>query len=137
MSDDDLRSAGRARRARAQGPKADKLQDALRALDPQVADWADRFIFGEVWGREGLDPHERMLVAIAALGANGNLAQLRNYLFGALHDGVPPRKVHETLVMLAVYAGFPRAISALDLWREVAEAAKRQGVNVDVEFGGA
>jgi alkylhydroperoxidase/carboxymuconolactone decarboxylase family protein YurZ len=134
MSDEELRSAGRARRGRAQGPKADKLQAGLHALDPQMAEWADRFIFGEVWGREGLDQHERMLVAITALAANGNLPQLRNYLWGALHDGIPARKVHEALVMLVVYAGFPRASSAVDLWREVVESAKRHGLDVDLDI---
>jgi 4-carboxymuconolactone decarboxylase len=133
MSDEELRAAGKRRRERAQGPKADKLQDALRQLDPQLAEWADRFIFGEVWGREGLDQHERMLVAITALAANGNLPQLRNYLFGALHDGIPARKVQEALVMLLVYAGFPRAISAVDLWREVVTTARRQGLTVDLD----
>jgi 4-carboxymuconolactone decarboxylase len=130
MSDDELRTAGRARRGRAQGAKADRLQEHLRGLDPQVADWADRFIFGEVWGREGLDQHERMLVAITALAANGNLTQLRNYLWGALQDGIPARKVHEALVMQVVYAGFPRAISALDLWREVVVDARQKGLDV-------
>lgn len=134
MGDEELRSRGRARRQRAQGPKAERLQSALHDLDPQMADWADRFIFGEVWEREGLGHQERMLVAIAALGANGNLAQLRNYLFGALFDGIDPRKVHETLVMLAVYAGFPRAISAVDLWREVVVSARRQGLDVDIDI---
>jgi alkylhydroperoxidase/carboxymuconolactone decarboxylase family protein YurZ len=134
MSDDDLRSAGRVRRARAQGPKADLLQAGLHGLDPQMADWADRFIFGEVWGRDGLDQHERMLVAITALAANGNLAQLRNYLWGALYDGMPARKVHEALTMMVVYAGFPRAVSALDLWREVVLAARRKGLDVDVDI---
>ena len=134
MTEDELRSAGRARRRRAQGPMADRLQEALQGLDPQMADWADRFIFGEVWGRAGLEHHERMLVAIAALGATGNLNQLKNYLFGALHDGIPPRKVHEALVMLAVYAGFPRAISAADLWREVVASARRQGLDVDIDI---
>lgn len=133
MNDDERRSAGRRRRAQAQGPKSDTLQDIFRSLDPQMADWADRFIFGEVWERPGLEHEERMLVAIAALAAIGSTDMLRNYLWGALHSGIPPQKVQETLVMLTVYAGFPRSVDAMRAWREVVLSARRHGMSVDVE----
>jgi hypothetical protein len=47
-------SAGVKRRRRAQGHKADALQADLAGLDVGVAEWADDFIFGQVWGRPGL-----------------------------------------------------------------------------------
>jgi alkylhydroperoxidase/carboxymuconolactone decarboxylase family protein YurZ len=117
--------AGRSRRGRAQGAKADQLQAALAALDPQLAEWADDFIFGQVWGRPGLAHEERMLVAITALAAGEHPAQLKNYLHGALQDGTPPEKIHEALLMLVVYCGFPTALTALSQWRSVVEAAAR------------
>jgi 4-carboxymuconolactone decarboxylase len=109
-------------RARAQGAKAEALGAALERLDPQMREWADGFIFGDVWARDGLAFEERMLVAIALLGGSGQIAQLRNYLHGALQDGIPAEKVQETLVMTAVYAGFPAALDALDCWRAVQES---------------
>jgi 4-carboxymuconolactone decarboxylase len=133
VNDEERRHAGRRRRALAQGPKSDTLQDIFRSIDPQMADWADRFIFGEVWEREGLEHEERMLVAIAALAAIGSTDMLRNYLWGALHGGIPPRKVHETLAMLTVYAGFPRSVDAMRVWREIVLSARRHGMTVDVE----
>lgn len=128
---DHARQEARARRQRAQGSKSEALQNDLIALDPGVADWADEFVFGSVWGRPGLPHEERMLVAITALAAQGRIAQLRNYLFGAVQDGVPAQKIHEALVMLVVYAGFPTAITALAEWRSVREACARQGFHVD------
>ncbi|MGH3320964.1 MAG: carboxymuconolactone decarboxylase family protein [Streptosporangiaceae bacterium] len=122
---------GRERRRRVQGPKSEQLQRAVADLDPQLAEWVDSFVFGEVWARPGLTEQERMLVAITALAAAEHPEQLRAYLFGALHAGVPADKIHEALVMLTVYAGFPVSLRALSLWRDVTESARRQGVEVD------
>lgn len=120
--------AGIGRRRHAQGVKADELQRDLESLDAGVARWANSFVFGEVWAREGMSHKERMLVAIASLASQGHLAQLRNYLFGALQAGVEPEKVQEALVMLVVYCGFPVAIQALSVWRDVRQAAARRGM---------
>jgi 4-carboxymuconolactone decarboxylase len=124
---------GSGRRARAQGPRTEDLIEVNRAMDPQLPDWVDGFIFGEVWGRPGLAHEERMLVAISSLATSGHQAQLRNYLFGALHDGISARKIHETLVQLCVYAGFPVMLDALVAWGEVVASARRQGLTLDLE----
>lgn len=123
-------SEGTQRRKRAQGPKTDSIQKVVSGLDPQVGEWVDSLVFGDVWGRPGLSEDDRTLVAITALAATRQPDQLRVYLFGALHCGIPARRIHEALVMLAVYAGFPVALQALRLWAGVVAAAKRQGVNV-------
>lgn len=123
---------GARRRARAQGAKADRLNAVLAGLDPQMAEWSDSFIFGALWGREGMSQDERMLVAITALAATEHPDQLRNYLHGALEAGIPARKVHEALVMMVVYAGFPTALTALVVWKEVVASARRRGITVDL-----
>jgi len=122
---------GRARRARAQGMKHEGLQAALGTLDPRLAEWADGFIFGNVWDDDALF-HDRMLVAIVALAASGKSQQLKNYLHGALQDGMDPRRIHEALVMLVVYVGFPTALQSLSVWQEVVLAARKRGMSVDV-----
>jgi 4-carboxymuconolactone decarboxylase len=125
-----MNEEGAGRRRRAQGPKTQAIQQAVAELDPQVAEWVDSFVFGEVWSRDGMDEEDRTLVAITALAATRQTEQLRTYLFGALHRGIPARRIHEALVMLAVYAGFPVALQSLQLWSEVVESARRQGIDV-------
>src|SRR5579859_3925583 len=127
-----IESEGAARRRRAQGGKADQLNDALAALDPQMAEWSNTFVFGEVWGREGLSQDERMLVAITALAATEHPAQLRNYLHGAFEAGISARKIREALVMMVVYAGFPTALTSLVLFDEVVASARRRGLELDL-----
>jgi 4-carboxymuconolactone decarboxylase len=104
-------SGGRLR-AQAQGSRTDQLGEALAELDPDL-------IFGKVWAGEGLAFDDRMLVAIVALACGGHHVQLRNYLHGALQAGIDPNRVHEALKMLVVYAGFPTAIAAMAVLRDV------------------
>lgn len=127
--------AGAALRRRAQGAKADQLQALLTSLDPDVGKWADEFVFGAVWGRPGLDFESRMLVAITSLATQGKGALLRNYAHGALQAGVSARKIHEALVELVVYAGFPTATSMLFEWQQVLATARRQGIVIHEDVG--
>jgi 4-carboxymuconolactone decarboxylase len=120
--------AGRALRARAQGRHTDKLGEALAALDPDLLEYADGFIFGSVWTKPGLEFEDRMLVALTALAATGQTTQLGNYLHGALQDGIAPERIKEALKMLVVYVGFPTAISALATFDAIAaKYATREG----------
>lgn len=129
MATDDERAAvGKELRERAQGAMAPRLQDALGSLDPELADIADEFIFGRIWAGAGEDIafEERMLVAITALAAGDHQEQLRNYLHGALQEGIPADKLHEALKMLVIYCGFPTALHALGTFAKVRAAHERR-----------
>lgn len=126
-------TAGRARRERAQGTKAQALQAVLTGYDAGMAEYVDDFIFGKVWGRPGLSFEERMIVAITALAATEHPNQLRNYLHGALQDGIPASKIHEIVVMLGVYCGFPTALEAMTEWQSVLASVRRQGMALDID----
>jgi 4-carboxymuconolactone decarboxylase len=119
-------------RARAQGARHQDLQSALGAIDPRLADWADGFIFGDVWNRDGAVFEDRLLVAIVALAATDKPNQLRNYLHGALQDGMDPRRIHEALLMLVVYVGWPTTLQSLIVWQEVVRAARKRGAVIDL-----
>jgi 4-carboxymuconolactone decarboxylase len=128
---------GASLRAKAQGPKSDKLRADLASLDNELAEWVDGFGFGRVWSRKGLPFEQRMMVAIVALASIGATGQLRNYLFGAIHADMDPRAIHEALVMICLYAGFPAAIQSLQVWREVIAAVERSGKAVDLDQPGS
>jgi 4-carboxymuconolactone decarboxylase len=125
MSDAYSSDDGAAGRRLAQGRKSDVLQARLAELDPGMASWADEFVFGQVWSRDGLGFEERSLVAIGVLAATDRMDMLRNYLHGALQRGVPEEKLREVLVMQVVYAGFPLAIKAVAELDAVLRAHRR------------
>jgi 4-carboxymuconolactone decarboxylase len=124
------RARGNELRARAQGARTDELSAALAAVDPDLVDWADSFIFGTVWSNEGIAFEDRMLVAITALAARGDVQQLRTYLHGALQAGMDPRRLREALKMLVIYCGFPTGIRSLSTLGEV-EAAHARSTSKD------
>jgi 4-carboxymuconolactone decarboxylase len=130
--DDASLERGRALRARVQGAKSELFTEGLIGLDPRMAEWSDGWIFGDVWEGEGIGLEDRVLVAVVALAATAKTEQLRNYLHGALQADFDPRRIHEALLMLPVYVGFPTAIQALVVWRAVVESARRHGQTIDL-----
>lgn len=122
------RNQGRAVRRRAHGRKADDLHRELSKIDSRAADWANDFVFGEIWTRPGLAFEDRMLVVISMLGATNHITQLRNYLHGAFQAGIDEAKIHEALLMLVIYAGFPTAFDALACWHDVKQRYQSGGV---------
>jgi 4-carboxymuconolactone decarboxylase len=77
------------------------------------------FAFGDVHSREGLPVRERELVIVAVLSTLGGLEpQVRAHLRAARAVGVSDRELEETIIQIAPYAGFPRAINALKILRE-------------------
>jgi 4-carboxymuconolactone decarboxylase len=88
--------------------------EGLRAISPDLGRFIVEFAYGDVLSRTDLDLKTRELTTIAMLGALGGCEpQLRVHLQGSLNVGCTRTEIVETLLQLAVYAGFPRAINAI------------------------
>jgi alkylhydroperoxidase/carboxymuconolactone decarboxylase family protein YurZ len=125
--DTEIAAAGRRRRERAQGPKAEDLQQLVRSYDEELPQIIDEVVFGRLWDRPSLSHEEQMLIAITALVMRDNQAQLRNYLFGALQDNISVHKIRDLIIMASAYGGMPVTINARQLLAEVVSALRRQG----------
>ncbi|MCY3504617.1 MAG: carboxymuconolactone decarboxylase family protein [Chloroflexi bacterium] len=102
------------------GGDPDARHAGLRANSPELADDVVDFALGEVWGTDRLDRRTRSLEVVAMLAAlTGRPNQLRSHINGALNHGATPDEVVETLRMVAVYAGFPAALTAWPVMEEV------------------
>jgi 4-carboxymuconolactone decarboxylase len=102
------------------GESGEMTLRGLRELAPDLADWMVEFSYGEVMARPGLDRRSRQLAAIAALTALGNAQpQLRMHIQGALKVGCRTEEIVEVMLQMAVFAGFPAAINALSVARDV------------------
>ena len=96
--------------------------ESLRNIAPDFADWIIDFSYGDVMARPGLDRRSRQFATIAALTALGNAApQLKVHIAGALNVGCKPQEIVEVILQMAVFAGFPATINALNVAREVFE----------------
>ena len=88
-------------------------------IAPGLATLTDDVLFGDVWRRSELSPRDRSLVTISVLIATGKPAQLAGHLGRALDNGVQPSEASGLLAHLAVYCGWPSAVSALDVYEDV------------------
>jgi 4-carboxymuconolactone decarboxylase len=86
---------------------------------PGLVGFTDDVLFGQVWTRPELSPRDRSLVTVAALTASGNAEQLTYHLGLARQNGVTETELIEAITHLAFYAGWPRAMSAMTVARQV------------------
>ena len=91
---------------------------------PGMAALTDDVLFGDVWRRPELSPRDRSLVTISVLIATGKPAQLVGHLGRALDSGLLPSEASGVLAHLAVYCGWPSAVSALEVYDQVYAARK-------------
>jgi 4-carboxymuconolactone decarboxylase len=77
------------------------------------------FAFGDIYARPGLALRERSIATISILTAMGREAQLRPHLEIGLRLGLTAQELEEVILHTVPYAGFPTAMNALRLLREV------------------
>ena len=94
-------------------------RDAFGDIAPKLAQLTDDVLYGDVWARPGLSPRDRSLVTVSALIAMNRPEQLRSHLARARDNGVTEAELIETITHLAFYAGWPSAVSAIGVAREV------------------
>lgn len=98
-----------------------RAQQLVGDFAPKLAELTDAVLFGDVWARAELSPRDRSLVTVAVLVANGNTEQLAGHLSRARENGLTESELAEVIIHLAFYAGWPRAMSAVKVAREVFE----------------
>ena len=103
--------------SRPSGPVQQRIAPGLAALTDEV-------LFGDVWRRPELSTRDRSLVTVSVLIATGKPAQLAGHLGRALDNGVQPSEASALLAHLAMYCGWPSAVSALEVYDQVYTARK-------------
>lgn len=99
------------------GPSA--AQKTLGDIAPKLAELTHNVLFGDVWERPELSKRDRSLITVAALVTMSRPDQLRFHLGRALENGVKEQELIEVITHLAFYAGWPGAMSAITIAKEV------------------
>lgn len=87
---------------------------------PKFGELNDDVLFGEVWNRPGLNPHDRSMITVATLIGKGVVdGTLRHHLQFAKQNGVTRTEISEMLTHIAFYAGWPNAWGAFRQAKEV------------------
>src|SRR5438270_9990934 len=101
--------------------QANASREAVRNVVPDLINYSEKWLFGEIWERPGLSKRDRSLIVVAALLALGREKQLEGHLARALQNGVTKDELGELITHLAFYAGWPAAMSAALIAKEVFE----------------
>jgi len=96
-------------------------RERVRGTVPKLVDLSEKVLFGDVWERPGLKKRDRSLITVATLVALNRTEQLRGHLERALGNGVTKDEIAELITHLAFYSGWPTAMSAALVAKEVFE----------------
>ncbi len=97
--------------------------DDIRMVVPALEKYAQGPV-AELWKRPGLAPRDRSIVTVAALIARNQTIEMPHQLALALDNGVKPREISEIITHLAFYSGWPNAMAAAAVAKDVFAARK-------------
>ena len=120
MISNDRYTRGEKALAEIDGQAGQAVIDSLADIAPDLARYVIEFAFGDVYSRPGLDLRAREIATIAALTAMGTARpQLKVHINAGINVGLSQQEVVETIMQMAVYAGFPAALNGIAVAREV------------------
>lgn len=120
IADDNRLERGKRALAEIDGEAGERVIASLADIAPDFARYLLEFPFGDIYSRPGLDLRAREIATIAALTALGNVTpQLKVHIQAGLNVGLSREEITETIMQMAVYAGFPAALNGLFAAKDV------------------
>lgn len=104
---------------RAEGETQTRAQQLMGDIAPKMAELTDKVLYADVWERPQLSKRDRSLITVSALVAMNRPDQLRSHLELAKKNGVTEQELIETMTHLAFYAGWPNAVTAIGVAKDV------------------
>jgi 4-carboxymuconolactone decarboxylase len=95
-------------------------QKAVGDFAPQLVSLTDDVLFGQVWSRDqALSRRDRSLVTVSSLITSSSFEQLESHLRLAKDNSLAEAELIEAMTHLAFYAGWPKAMSAIQVAKRV------------------
>ncbi len=83
-------------------------------------------LFGDIWGRPGLETRERSMITVAALTVLARSPELKVHIRGAINVGISREKIQEIMIHLAHYGGWPVGVNGLRIAQEVFDSIDKK-----------
>ena len=87
-------------------------RDRIKPVFPKLVSMTNDYVYGDVWERKELSKRDRSLVTISALVALGWEDQLKSHVERGLKNGLTREEIAEIVTHLAMYSGWPSAMTA-------------------------
>jgi 4-carboxymuconolactone decarboxylase len=97
----------------------DRAEAARTPLDAPFQDLITEAAWGTVWASDALTRRERSMVTLALLAGLGNEEELALHLRATVRTGASQTDVMEVFQHVAIYAGVPRANTAVRIAKRV------------------
>ena len=105
--------------------RAANVEQQMGAVMPALVQYTTDVLFRDLWLRPDLAPRDRSLVTVNALIASGQVAQMTFHLNRAMDKGLTQGEAAEMVAHLAFYAGWPHAMSAVSVAKDVFDKRAR------------
>jgi 4-carboxymuconolactone decarboxylase len=104
------------------GERGLRAMEEIEKISPRLAKLALEFGYGDVYADSSLDLQQRALITLSSLITQGDIGRGLAYHFrAALHVGLSKEQILEVIHHCSAYAGFPKAIHALFIFKGVLE----------------
>ncbi len=110
----------------AENAQPSRAQQLMGDTAPKLAELTDQVLYKDIWERPELSKRERSLITVSALIALNRPDQLRSHLNLALKNGVTQSELSEEITHLAFYTGWPNAVTAVGIAKDVFKADQKQ-----------
>jgi alkylhydroperoxidase/carboxymuconolactone decarboxylase family protein YurZ len=88
-------------------------------LDPEWTEVWLTWIYDHMYNRGVLDDKTRVLCIIGECVVSDEAVQLPNHIRSALRVGATPREIQEVILQAHIYAGMPKMIKAMRIYRDL------------------
>ena len=95
-------------------------------IAPHLAEITDKVLFGDIWEDKTLSSRDRSLVTITSLISLYRANELPFHLKKAMENGISKDEIIATITHLAFYAGWPPAMTAMQIAKTVFEGGESQ-----------
>lgn len=124
--------------AAAEAARAATVNASVAPTAAGLADLTNRVLFGDLWQRPDLSARDRSLVTMSGLIALGQPEQLPFHANRAMDNGLTHAEASEVVTQVAFYAGWPRAMSAVQVLQQVFDsreaASKTSAASADLKI---
>lgn len=104
---------------------ATEYSQPIEALSPGLSEKATYYAYEQFYSKHDLlDLRTRFLASIASLVSQGQLDDLELHIIGALNSDATLVEISETILQMSIYAGEPKAKSAMRLFIDLSKKHK-------------
>jgi 4-carboxymuconolactone decarboxylase len=96
-------------------------RDEVQKIVPKLVQCGKEVLYGDIWERPELSKRDRSLATLAVLISTSRPDQLKLHVAKGLENGLTRTEIGELITHLAFYVGWPSAMTAAHLVREVFE----------------